>query len=314
MTATIRVAGFFYKTAGGRRLGQSEHRRVLRDGGNGGSSDSLALFGSTEHEGLVNLSETLSFSFSLLKPHGELTLGHLKVLDVGGSAVEERNFAGLLVGDGKRVLEATVTLPEFVAPTLFRLNALTTDLLPAPRWSGFVGGGSNGLEIVIIIGIGRLGLLLGAIPGYTRRGLSDGVVSNVARDRRRGRADGSTAAPSRLHTVRGQLARAKVSEGSGVNATRGSVGARGGSDVRSARSVGWIVSSDGHRAHAGRGNVSGEIKGADRGGRVGEAHVLKTGVRVVSVDAGWVHQFWGLAGFESEMLERGLHCRMQMKI
>jgi hypothetical protein len=82
---------------------------VLGDGGNGGGSDSLALFGSTEHEGLVNsaksihhykrfkieirekclLSETLSFSFSLLKPHGELTLGHLEVLDVGGSADRE---------------------------------------------------------------------------------------------------------------------------------------------------------------------------------------------------------------------------------
>jgi hypothetical protein len=105
---------------------------VLRDGGNGGGSNSLALFGSTEHEGLVNLSETLSFSFSLLKPHGELTLGHFKVLDVGGSAVEERHFAGFLIGDGERVLEATVTLSEFVTPSLFRLDALTTDLLPAP--------------------------------------------------------------------------------------------------------------------------------------------------------------------------------------
>ena len=47
------------------------------------------------------LSETLSFGFSLLKSHGELTLGHLEVLDVGGSAVEKRNLAGLLVGNGK---------------------------------------------------------------------------------------------------------------------------------------------------------------------------------------------------------------------
>ena len=37
----------------------------------------------------------------MLKPHGELTLGHLKVLDVGGSAVEKRYLAGLLVGDGR---------------------------------------------------------------------------------------------------------------------------------------------------------------------------------------------------------------------
>ena len=194
---------------------------MLGDGGNGGGSDSLALFGSTEHEGFINsgkiiyqwefeikrerdkclLSETLSFRFSLLKPHGELTLGHLEVLDVGGSAVEERNLAGLLVGNRKRVLEAAVTLPEFVAPALFRLDALTTDLLPAPRRTGFVGRGSDWLEIIVIVGIGRLGLLLGAIPGHARRGLSDGVVSDVTREGGRRRANGSTAAPSGLHAV-----------------------------------------------------------------------------------------------------------------
>ena len=64
------------------------------------------------------LSEALSLSFSLLEPHGELTPGHLEVLDVGGSAVEKRNLARLLVGDGKGVLETATTLSEFVAPTL----------------------------------------------------------------------------------------------------------------------------------------------------------------------------------------------------
>jgi len=64
-----------------------------------------------------------------------------------------------------------------------------------------VGRGSDGLEIIVIVGIGRLGLLLGAIPGHTRRGLSDGVVSDVARDGRGGRTNGSSAAPSRLHAV-----------------------------------------------------------------------------------------------------------------
>jgi len=52
MTATIRVARFLQDCAG--VGGQSVHCRVLGDGGNGGGSDSLALFGSTEHEGLVN--------------------------------------------------------------------------------------------------------------------------------------------------------------------------------------------------------------------------------------------------------------------
>ena len=138
---------------------------------------------------------------------------------MGGSAIEKRNLAGFLVGDGKRVLEAAITLPEFVAPTLFGLNSLTADFLPAPRWTGFVGRGGDWLEIVIVIRIGRFGLLLGAIPGHTRRGLSNGVVSDGAGDGGRGRTDGSTAAPSRLHAVRRQLAGAKVGDCGGVHTT-----------------------------------------------------------------------------------------------
>ena len=193
--------------------------------------------------------------------------------------------------------------------------------------------GSHWLEIVVVVGIRRLGLLLGAIPGDTRRGLSDGVVSNVAREGGRGRANGSSAAPSRLHAIGGQLSRAEVGESSGVHTTGGCVGARGGSNVRSARSVGRVV-SDGHRAQSGRGNVSGDCRSgnrswirrrnggigsktlttnvADRGGGVGEAHILKARVGVVSVDVGRVHQFGGLAVVEGEMLESSLHCKLQM--
>ena len=138
---------------------------------------------------------------------------------MGGSAIEKRDLAGFLVGDGKRVLEAAVTLPEFVAPSLFGLNSLTADFLPAPRWTGLVRRRSEGLEIVIVVGIGRLGLLLCAIPGHTRWGLSDGVVTGGAGDGGRGRADGSTAAPSRLHAVRRQLAGAEVGDGGGVHTT-----------------------------------------------------------------------------------------------
>ena len=63
--------------------------------------------------------------------------------------------------------------------------------------------------------------------------------------------------------------------------------------------------------------IGGKMKlttnGADRAGRVGEAHVIKTGVGIVGVNAGRIHQFWGLAGFESEMLEGGLHCRLWVR-
>jgi len=138
---------------------------------------------------------------------------------VGGSAIEKRDLAGLLVGDGERVLEATITLPEFVTPSLLRLDSLTADLLPSPRRTGFVGWGSDWLEIVVIVGIGRLGLLLGAIPGHTRWGLSNGVVSGIAGNGRRGRANWSSAAPSRLHAVGGQLSRAEAGESGGVHTT-----------------------------------------------------------------------------------------------
>ena len=155
----------------------------------------------------------------MLKPHGELILGHLEVLDVGRRAIKKRNLAGLLVGDGERVLEAAVALPEFVAPTLLRLDTLAADLLSTPRGTSLVGRWSDWLEIVVIVGIGRLGLLLGAIPGDTRRGLSDGVVSKIAGNGRGGRANGSSAAPSGLHAVGGQLSRAEVGEGGGVHTT-----------------------------------------------------------------------------------------------
>ena len=67
MTATIRVARFLQDCEGG-SWGQSEHRRVLRDGGNGGGSNSLALFGSTEHEGLV-YSEKVNTSVQIVPDH-----------------------------------------------------------------------------------------------------------------------------------------------------------------------------------------------------------------------------------------------------
>ena len=56
-------------------------------------------------------------------------MGHPEVLGVGCSAVE----------DGKRGFEAAVTLLEFVTPTLFGLDSLMGDLLPAPRGTSFVG-------------------------------------------------------------------------------------------------------------------------------------------------------------------------------
>ena len=65
-------------------------------------------------------------------------------------------------------------------------------------------GGGLWLEIIVVVGIGGLGLL-GTTPGHTKRGLSDGVVSEVVGGRKGGRANGSSVAPSGLHAVRRQL-------------------------------------------------------------------------------------------------------------
>jgi len=88
------------------------------------------------------------------------------------------DLSGLLVEGGGSVLEAAATLPEFVTPALLRLDPLTADLLPAPQKTYFVGGGNDGLEIVVIVGIRRLRLRV--ITSHARRELINGVVSGVA--------------------------------------------------------------------------------------------------------------------------------------
>jgi len=77
------------------------------------------------------LAKAGSLVLRLLEPRLELLLGHLQVLDVSGGTVQKRNFAGLLVGHRKGVLEATVAIPKLIASPLLRLDALTTNFLTA---------------------------------------------------------------------------------------------------------------------------------------------------------------------------------------
>lgn len=108
---------------------------MLGGGGDGGGSNGPVLFNSAEHGGLVGSTRSvhhitdaskltsrrlLTVEGAEFQLHGELALDRLEVPDVGGDAVEKRNLAGLPAGGGKRGLEATVTLPEFVTPRLFR--------------------------------------------------------------------------------------------------------------------------------------------------------------------------------------------------
>lgn len=77
------------------------------------------------------LAKAGSLILCLLESCLQLLLGHLQVLDVGGGTVQERDFARLLVGDRKSILETTVAIPEFIASPLLRLDTLTTDFLAA---------------------------------------------------------------------------------------------------------------------------------------------------------------------------------------
>jgi hypothetical protein len=60
-----------------------------------------------------------------------LLLSHLQVLDVGSGTVQERNFARLLVGDEKGVLQAAVAIPELIASPVLRLDTLAMNFLVA---------------------------------------------------------------------------------------------------------------------------------------------------------------------------------------
>ena len=109
----------------------------------------MTLLGSAQHQRLVDprwkrecrdkviaremnvLAKSGSLILCLLEPRLKLLLSHLQVLDVSGGTVQQRNLAGLLVGDGKSILEATVTIPELIASPLLRLDALAADFLAA---------------------------------------------------------------------------------------------------------------------------------------------------------------------------------------
>ena len=128
---------------------RSERRLLLLNSGHSGSGSGMTLLGSAQHQRFIDplknsvstmtklageinaLAKTGSLVLCLLEPCLKLLLSHLQVLDVGSGTIQERNLAGLLVGDGKGVLEATITVPELIASPLLRLDTLATNFLAA---------------------------------------------------------------------------------------------------------------------------------------------------------------------------------------
>jgi hypothetical protein len=65
------------------------------------------------------LAQPRDLVLSLLESCLELIGRHLKVLDVGGCTIKQRNLARLLVGHRESVLESAIPLSELVSSPLF---------------------------------------------------------------------------------------------------------------------------------------------------------------------------------------------------
>jgi hypothetical protein len=287
---------------------RSERRLLLLNSGHGGSGSGMTLLGSAQHQCLIDLAKAGSLVLCLLEPRLELLLCHLQVLDVSGGAVQERNLAGLLVGDGKSILEATVAVPELITSPLLRLDALATDFLAADliRSSGGAGGG----EVIIIVR--EVIMLAGAALALATRacngGDADRVVANGAGNRGKvGRVGARAAAGATRGAVRGYLAGAQGHQGSRVNAVRRAVGTTGGaSRIRAA--VGVL----GHRsgkvqtweAQTGRRMDGGH---AERFG-VGILEIIEASQGVVGEAGGCGVDEVGTLGVLKNLLEGTFHC------
>ena len=127
---------------------ESERRRGSKSGGT--SSDCVP--GCAEHQRLVNVPKSVDLGLGGFEPHLELFLNSLEVAEVAGSwdkkckqhvahrwketkptPIEQGHFAGLLVRRRESLLEACVTVPELISPSLLRLDALLANGLAAPR-------------------------------------------------------------------------------------------------------------------------------------------------------------------------------------
>jgi hypothetical protein len=91
----------------------------------------------------------VNLGLSSLQSLFEGFLDSLEVPDVASGTLKQGNLAGLLVGLGKSLLEATVSVTKLIASPLLRLDALFPDGLA----TGIVAasGGWGGLEVIILI-------------------------------------------------------------------------------------------------------------------------------------------------------------------
>jgi hypothetical protein len=227
--------------------------------GGSGSDSVLIVLGSTEHQLLVDKSQTLSLHLSGLKSGRERRLRHLKVLNVESSPIEQGNLARLLVGRRQDVLEFAVAFTQFIATPLFRLDALTANFFAAFSDDfSFPIAFSNGSVVdilVIITQVVRLCVTAFDDPllGTTTSGGSGGTGRMTERlavnkwwRRRATAAAGAAAALSRVKTTIARQVRAaqvgsrKISQGRGDGldrSVRSAGGRRDGNIIRLIRIV-----------------------------------------------------------------------------
>jgi hypothetical protein len=208
---------------------ESKCRLLLLNGGHCGGGGGMTLLGSAQHQRLVDLAKSGSLILCLLEPRLKLLLSHLQVLDVSGGTVQQRNLAGLLVGDGKSILEATVTIPELIASPLLRLDALAADFLAANLIRS-CGGTGRGEVIVIVREVVMLaGTALALATRACNGGDTDRVVAHGAGDRGKvGRVRARATTGAARGAIGRDLTSAQGHQGSRVNTVGRSVGTTGG--------------------------------------------------------------------------------------
>lgn len=141
-----------------------------------GSGSGRTVFCSTEHEGLVENTNTPQLGLEFIDAGGEVSRLVVKVGDTDGGTLEDGGLGGLLVGGREGGTEAVVPLAELVAAALLRLDALAADVLAAALWLLAVGGGRR--KVIVLVELSPVLFLLdlaGAAAGGTSRGHKDGA-------------------------------------------------------------------------------------------------------------------------------------------
>lgn len=266
--------------------------------------------GCAEHQRLIDVPKSVDLGLGGFEPHLKLFLNSLEVAEVAGSPVEQGYFAGLLVRRRESLLEACVTVPEFVSPALLRLDALFANGLAARIGASRVVG-RQVLFIVfiaVVVAAAAPSLMSTSYAGPCSRtsegGETMGTGNGCSVRKGGGRRVGATAAAAsarRGHAIRREFTTADVGEGGTGDADTigGSVGANGRSSAERGRRVG-VVADGARQAEAIR---TREADGNTESGRLRvRLEIVETVVHVGEGGVHGIHEVGALGVFK-------IHCK-----